>query len=292
MSIKKLTALALTTAVMLVVIVSTAIVPALADSGADTRRYRKYNYATGNYTTYNLTVDYDADYSVNVRGIIGGTNEMVESSETAVVRIVYPNGIGATGFIIGKNLIATAAHCVYDEEGLKSFTVQAIDENENVTNYNPLFCHIPTQVDSDHLAYDYALIELDSNVNLLEYGRFYLGLATDEFIKSDAKVENAGFPYMNGISNVRYETTEGELFYRPHDSYADRRLFYDNDTVGGNSGGPVFITETMQSGDVYKTVIGIHTTGEYNDNNIIYNSGIRITSPILKFYMGNPYVNL
>ncbi|MBQ8515503.1 MAG: trypsin-like serine protease [Ruminococcus sp.] len=292
MSIKKLTALALTTAVMLVVIVSTAIVPALADSGADTRRYRKYNYATGNYTTYNLTVDYDADYSVNARSIIGGTNEMVESSETAVVHL---DGSGGTGFIIGKNLIATAAHCVYSNGAIVSNVVRIIDANgAEVATYEPIYYHIPMEYgQTGNSNYDYALIELDSNVNLMEYGRIYLGLATDEFMASGKNVTVTGFPQLSGddvingwVYGKRYQAI-APIVYLPNDENADQRLFYTADTSGGDSGGPVYITETMQSGDVYKTAIGIHTHGGNT-----YNSGVRITSPVLKFYMGNPYVNL
>ena len=68
----------------------------------------------------------------------------------------------------------------------------------------------------------------------------------------------------------------------------DYKLFYDTDTSGGNSGGPVYIEETINNNKCY-TVLAIHTHGEDgNDNdNSENNCGTRITTDIMKFYMSN-----
>ena len=53
---------------------------------------------------------------------------------------------------------------------------------------------------------------------------------------------------------------------------------YDVDTSSGNSGGPVYVEETI-GGHTYYSALGIHTRGG--------NSGTRITPDVMKFFMSN-----
>ncbi|MCC8110152.1 MAG: hypothetical protein LIO74_00480 [Ruminococcus sp.] len=63
--------------------------------------------------------------------------------------------------------------------------------------------------------------------------------------------------------------------------YTTFKIYYTADTSESNSGSPVYMI-TSFNGNVYYTVIAIHTTGGG------YNSGVRITPTILHFCYNNP----
>lgn len=61
----------------------------------------------------------------------------------------------------------------------------------------------------------------------------------------------------------------------------DGELYYNTDSVRGESGGPVYVK--TPNGDV--SVIGINTEGSASDNR-----GKRIDTDILHFVYNNPYI--
>ena len=63
-----------------------------------------------------------------------------------------------------------------------------------------------------------------------------------------------------------------------------RQIYYSNDTTPGNSGGPIYITETY-NGQTYKTVVAITTSSPYDSED--YNIGTRITTELLRFFKFN-----
>ena len=58
-------------------------------------------------------------------------------------------------------------------------------------------------------------------------------------------------------------------------------------TSGGDSGGPMYIEYTLK-GQIFRSVVGIckYTGGD----GVRYRGGVRITTPILRFYMDNDYI--
>lgn len=68
---------------------------------------------------------------------------------------------------------------------------------------------------------------------------------------------------------------------------SSRLLYYDADTSSGESGAPVYVTESG-SGYAHNTVVAIHTTGTNEDHP--YNHGVRVNSEILRFAYWNPYI--
>ena len=144
--------------------------------------------------------------------------------------------------------------------------------------------HVPTLYVngsySDYNPYDYALIKV--NEDLSDYAIFNLGIMNDNFINKQTAVSVTGFPKKVNNQEVHNVMYTGTGFIRQSD---DNELYYDIDTFGGNSGGPIYITSTFQ-GKAYYTVIGIHAYGDANS----YNGGARITTNLLQFYKNNPYI--
>ncbi len=64
----------------------------------------------------------------------------------------------------------------------------------------------------------------------------------------------------------------------------DMQLYYEAYASGGNSGSPVYITETRND-KTYNTVIAI-TSAVAAD----YTIGTRITTDLIHFYYGNPNI--
>ncbi len=64
-----------------------------------------------------------------------------------------------------------------------------------------------------------------------------------------------------------------------------RLMFYDTDISGGNSGSPVYYTETYNS-KMYFDVVAICTAQKGYAN-----VGLRINEDKLKFYLSNSYIS-
>ena len=68
----------------------------------------------------------------------------------------------------------------------------------------------------------------------------------------------------------------------------DKIITYTVDTSGGNSGGPVYLTESYK-GKTYNTVIGINVAHP-NVEDPKYNIGTRMTTDLIHFYTNNPNI--
>ena len=102
---------------------------------------------------YNLSIDYLTQAAT--REVYGVSDTRIRDYDSAVVRLTSPakdaNGnlidgyitVG-TGFIVGKNMIATAAHCVYDGSFVEQMTISIFDSNDKlVKSLSPYAYHIP-----------------------------------------------------------------------------------------------------------------------------------------------------
>ncbi len=266
-----------------------------AEADSSRRYYREYNCLTESYTEYYLDELFPEEV-VSTYGVIGDEVDFVPCYDTAVVHL----SCGGSGFIIGKNTIATAAHCLINSNGLVENTVNIVDQDGTlIDDFTPVEYHIPeTYATSFSLSYDYALIVLDSDVNLLTYGAFKLGVPLDSFMTSGSDVTVAGFPQLSDdvaeeVENYQYgrrfQATGGILYKNFSDK--DRRFYYSADNAGGTSGGPVYISETTSDENEYKVALGINTYEHWRTVNNVkiytYNSGVRFTPALLKFYKNN-----
>lgn len=252
----------------------------------------------GTYKTKYTLNPVDTLSSTNARAVIGDDTRVVDFSKSGVVKINFTASNGesywGTGFVVDEHTIATAAHCVCEQTNGKNAT----NSGSKVTEINffnsdgtpglsitdAVEVHVPTLYVngsySDYNPYDYALIKV--NEDLSDYAIFNLGIMNDNFINKQTAVSVTGFPKKVNNQEVHNVMYTGTGFIRQSD---DNELYYDIDTFGGNSGGPIYITSTFQ-GKAYYTVIGIHAYGDANS----YNGGARITTNLLQFYKNNPYI--
>lgn len=281
---------------------------------ASVRSYVKHecnNNNASSYSIYQLTTESD-DNRNNNRNAINlydmDRNDQVLCANEAVVKLSTSTYYRGTGFIIGDNIVATAAHCVYDKKSgtFYDFSVDIIGEDgQKIKSYQPASIHVPLEYanNTDDGLMDFALIyleDVDQNENgvvdgkgLTRHGKFNLGLSMDSLPSKNTRVTVCGFPSKDGYPDG-YQNTEDDEFLRfeaegnlvGYDTYNNCRLVYKAYTHGGHSGGPVYVTETYtdKNGDEYsyKTVIGIHHSGSGIDN-----FGYRFTPEILTFLLKN-----
>lgn len=278
------------------------------------RQYRKYNAETGTWIgSYSLTVEHGEQPMLC--DLVGTEDSRyIDWSKSGVVKICGFDEKGdgkdlGTGFVIGKNTIATAAHVVskygngkytpdrikciklFNSDGTVADTLFSKNKSTNMTY------HVPVKFYNDEWSYvdDYAVIKVSEDLS--EYQCFDLGYVTDSLIKSNsANVFVTGFPaYVRGEKVNTYDTDNmytGEGVILNQEQYgkeiSNGLIYYTADTSGGNSGSPVYIEETVR-GKTFYTVIGMLSTG---DGIPLYrfNCGVRFDSDILKFYKGNPYI--
>lgn len=260
----------------------------------------------------------------NTRAIIGEDTRYRDDSLPGVVKIITERS-SATGFVVDAHTIATAAHCVYDglepfksDTKLKQILIlnksgdveKKIDNNiyethvpnKYITNIND--CNSVHGVIGDEKskiadAYDYALITVKDDLS--KYACFDLGIVTDGIMSDSQKLYCTGFPaiIIDGDSSGEVNTSTkhkrftGEGFMMPdvNQPFPERKIYYDIDTYGGNSGGPVYVENTI--GDTtYYTVIGIHTrrVTEKREGEYYANAGVQMTTELLHFYKNNEYI--
>lgn len=243
--------------------------------------YRVYDATTANYiSTYQLTPNPKID---NSKSPILPDERVVDFSKSGVVKLMNATSYIATGFIVDSHTIATAAHCTYNKKitGIRIFN----SDSTIALTATPVQYHIPENyVGSQNSNYDFSLITVEEDLS--DYACFNLGVTLDSFLTSSKLLIVTGFPgtvngvvVNNGSKNNMY-TGIGAIT-----GGNEYTLNYNVDTSGGNSGGPVY-TSTAYNGNVYYTVVAIHTHGAGT-----YNFGTRITTNLMHFYLNNPNIS-
>lgn len=295
---------------VLMMIMSLSFTGNNTDAANTTRSYRIYNAKTGAIIeTYLLNSLPTANSS---RAAIGNDDRYVEQDKLGVVKIMSDDDYIGSGFVVDKHIIATAAHCAYDESTKKGMAISEIllfdKSGKNVALHaTPVEVHVPVKyinyVNSKNdenkrdILYDYALITVEEDLS--DYACFELGVPLDSFVDGDtnATVTVTGFPFYIINADYKYITAnshtehgmysgEGKVVKQP-DSLNDKEslLFYEAYTSSKNSGGPVYITESY-NGKTYNTVVAIHT----GIGGIDKNRGTRITTDLINFYKSNDYL--
>lgn len=267
-----------------------------ADAFYEDVGYWVYNYQTKESKKYGLSDSlpiFDANSATARSGLI---DDRVPDTEVSVVQLA---SVGGTGFIVDNHIIATAAHCVYNRSSVAFVSDMRVDiYNENCTSIlktvYPKEAHIPMKYKSTgNEIYDYALLYVEEDLS--EYGVFSLGVPMDSFMTSGATVTVSGFPQSTasdpGANCTKRYKADGQIV--DMDDSIDKknhRIQYTTFASGGDSGGPVYTTQTF-NGHTYNTVIGINTTATYYDKECTipatYRFGTRVTSTLLAFYYNN-----
>ena len=289
------------------------------------RSYIMYNYKTKRSSGYNLKksdIDsFSAENQISPQEF--NVDDRERTNDTAVVQI---DSSGGTGFIVDNHIIATAAHCVYDDStGFgKDVTVDIYEDNDSGKHKSVKAAevHIPRDYvnlvneTGTHLRsmFDYALIYVEEDLS--EYGKFDLGIPSDEFMDSKTTVTVSGFPQVvhgsfddanceylykadGVILNCHSYAGENNWQFKGHpqkqENFFSHQLMTSAYGSGGDSGGPIYMTINVGSNE-YHTVVGIYTSVGLNDvdydgNDEQVSFGVRMTSSLLRFYYNNDYIN-
>jgi glutamyl endopeptidase len=180
------------------------------------------------------------------------------------LRVTAANGtrwIG-TGWLVGPRTVITAGHVVYmHNQGGWARRIEVIPGRDGATRpfgscNATSFRSVKGWTTKKKRSHDYGAIILPSNCR---YGDRlgYFGYANlSYFSLLGLKVNNSGYPGDGGKAGSQRETGSQWFMARRIKFVTGRRLIYNMDTVGGNSGGPVW---RLKNGK--RHVVGIHTNG-------------------------------
>ncbi len=272
-------------AAIVVFMVSMCTYSAEANATNTSRTYKVYNAQTGAYLqqrdyTLGAFDTYPNVNSGNARSLIGKYDERLPDwTKSGVCKILLDGGGFGSGFVVDEHIIATAAHCV---KNLAISEILLFNTNGTISlSATPVEYHYPEIYSTDYC--DYALITVEEDLS--DYMCFNLGVALDSFSTNNPAVSVTGF---SGDLNNDNDNTH--TMYTGTGAIIDlnsAQIFHTADTGGGNSGGPIYITES-RGGHVYFTVIAIHTNGEHYG--VPGNRGARISTDELQFYYNNPNI--
>jgi glutamyl endopeptidase len=243
---------------------STAPPPTVGYEGADAgevSRSREHLVAIGK-----------SDEAIPAFESVIGTDERVRILDTdlspwrmiCALRMRGPSGAGAigTGWFIGPKTVLTAGHCVFSNHffGGWARSVEVIPglvgpgTDPGIRPYGSVTSERLTSVDRwiDHeeADFDMGCIHLDEPKGE-EVGWFALAALSDDELHG-YRVNVSGYPADRGAGFEQYHAANRVL------SVTDRRLFYEVDTYGGQSGAPVWVHPTASEPPL---AVGIHAYG-------------------------------
>jgi len=244
------------------------------------RTYKRYNAKTGAYLgSYTLDKLSTRD-NASTRDVIGSDDRVIDFTKSGVVKMIVDSDVVCTGFVVDSHTIATAGHCVSDYiiNSIKLFD----SDGNNVKDATPVEYHIPANY-SRNTSRDYALITVSDDLS--DYAIFDLGVVLDDAISQEKSISITGFPKSKNSLTYHAMYTGNGVLKDSNSVDSSSKLYYTCYTSTGNSGSPIYATMSYD-GKVYYTVIGIHTSGSYE-----FNSGVRITTDLLHFYIFNKNKN-
>ena len=150
------------------------------------------------------------------------------------------NAGNCSGFLVGEDLLVTAGHCMrseFDCENTKwafNFQKENLDANQNEISASEVYsCEsIVNQALSYTTKNDFALVKLDRKVS----SRPYLSVRTEGRVEVGTPLAVIGHP--SGLPTIvadgaKVRTDDNDYFFKAN-----------LDTFGGNSGSPVFNSDT------------------------------------------------
>ncbi len=187
-----------------------------------------------------------------------------------------------TGWFAGPRTVITAGHCVYDEFELqgwaKSITVIPGRNGETSAPFGRAessdFSTTDRWLEAQDPDFDYAAIHLSQDLGT-SVGTFGIGVLPESDLQNRL-VNVAGYPVSPGNGRSPY------FHANRVKAVTGRRLFYDVDTMGGQSGSPVwaYLDDSQNP-----TVVGIHAYGIGGvpaGLNVVANSGPRVLPEVLE----------
>ena len=202
-----------------------------------------------------------------LESIIGPTDDRVRILDTdfapwrmvCALRMRGATGAGAmgTGWLVGPKTILTAGHCVFSNHffGGWAATIE-VSPGRNGSEFpfgtvaSTKFSSIDRWVNNEDPDFDIGCIHLSEPLGERVGWFAVAALPPDEL--EGYLVNVSGYPGDRGMGTEQYHHKNRVL------RVTERRVFYDVDTFGGQSGAPVWIYEADDSPPV---AIGIHAYG-------------------------------
>ncbi|MCW8137599.1 MAG: tyrosinase family protein [Planctomycetota bacterium] len=190
-----------------------------------------------------------------------------------------------TGFLVGPGTIVTAGHCVHhaDLGGWASKIIVSAGRDGDQVPYGSFtsdrYGALAQWVNDADPDFDIGVIQLDERLGDL-VGWFGLGALPDSSLK-ERRVNISGYPADKDPRGREQWFSHNRLL-----SVSRRRLYYEVDTFGGQSGSPVWIYEEGREEPV---VIGVHAYGiggTPSSLGIVANSAPRITPQVFDIIVG------
>jgi glutamyl endopeptidase len=183
-----------------------------------------------------------------------------------------------TGWFVGPHTLITAGHVVYIKNSgvpgrdgwVKSITVMA-GRNGTSLSYGAVssqsFRSVKGWTESGSEEYDYGAIILPNDNVGNQTGWFGYGVYTDDDLRATT-ANLSGYPGDKPTGTQWYAS-------RRIDSVNPRKVYYDIDTAGGQSGSAVYRIKSGGNGDTQRFAVAIHAYGGATTN-----SGTRINSAV------------
>ena len=186
-----------------------------------------------------------------------------------------------TGWFAGPRTVITAGHCVFDPVELGGWAREIkvipgrngdapVPFGEGVSSS---FSTTDRWLEAQDPDFDYAAIHLNEDLGTA-VGNFGIGVLPDSELQNRL-VNISGYPFSPGEGKSQYFHANRVKALTP------RRLFYDVDTLGGQSGSAVW---AYLDGSDDPVVVGIHAYGVGGvpaNLNVVANSGPRILPEVL-----------
>ena len=175
------------------------------------------------------------------------------------LRMRGSNGSGAigTGWFVGPKTVITAGHCVHSNRffgGWASSIVVIPGRNGDEQPFGEVtseqFSSVDKWVATEDPDFDIGCIHLPTDMGAT-VGWFQVGAKSPEDLIASL-VNVSGYPADRGVGAEQYHHRNRVM------RVTERRLFYDVDTFGGQSGAPVWVQADDSS---LPTAIGIHAYG-------------------------------
>jgi V8-like Glu-specific endopeptidase len=222
-----------------------------------------------------------------------GTDERVRISDTeklpwrmvAGLRLVpkppFTSTYIGTGWFIGPKTLLTAGHCVFSESDFGGW-IGSIDvspgRNGTKLPYGTVtatrFSALNVWQASANADFDMGCIHLDEALGA-KVGYFKVASMSDSDLEG-ALLNISGYPADRGNGEQQYFHANRVL------RTSARRIYYDIDTYGGQSGSPVWHQSDPQSEPIAVAVHAYGVGGTASNLGIVANSGPRLTPEVVE----------
>ena len=272
------------------------------------RMYRRHDCTDSDTTSYDQYALFSLSGLNNNNNTprYGNPEDLKRDANQSIVDI----GHNGSGFVVGSHIIATAAHCVYNRTSGEFYSPSIYIKGNNNTaiqTLTPSYVHVPQDyiTNSEPYLYDYAMIYVDTDLSSYVMN---LGVMRSGYTNV---VYASGFPGSHpsnqpNVYGYRYKSVGYIDWPATNIDSTGLSLWHTADLFDGDSGGPLFIRESVSDGtistnyaDSDDTNNSINQNTDYSISvvgiNVVYgksnNGSVKINEDLLHFYLNNNFTN-